>query len=493
MRIFFASFIILLHLTIPNLFLSSSPANIFSATVKASNGYPLTVTNQVVKDGITTADVIGPAASTGIWFLFTNTICNSSTGKGVRNVHLYRPGYVPDQNGKYPVYTTEFLKAIEPVSTLRYMDMLATNGQDQGSFVENGTTKWFSKTQKDWDDRKLTTDSSQAGATRGFAGVAWEYIVELANLTHKDLWVNVPINATDDYITNLAAMLRDQVDINLNIYVEYSNEVWNWQFSQAQSNLYYANNDPKLTIYGQSAYVVRYAERTAHISNLFKDAFGAYAMNDRVRCVLAWQQNDGGSFDSMLKKFTDTYPEYGNPSDLFYALAVAPYMLEPLPADCTSIAAVQDNILKDSNSKTDDKLNLVATANRWNIPGGVMAYEGGPHHQGQVDTNLSIRVAAHRDANMKNIVVNDIQNNWWSLGCKGFMYFGLSSSYGKYGCWGATESYDNFDAPKYQALLQLSQTPLSDIHVITNPGGLVRNSGFEYDLKTGISAMLPMY
>ncbi|MEI6132886.1 MAG: hypothetical protein WCQ41_08710 [Bacillota bacterium] len=454
-----------------------------TATVTGANGYSLTITNQVVKDGITTADVLVPITSTGIWFLFTNTSCNSSTGKGVRNVHLYRPGYVPDQYGKYPTYTTEFLKAIEPFSTLRYMDILATNGQDQGSFVENGKTYFFSKTQKDWADRKLPTDSSQAGKIRGFSGVAWEYIVELANLTHKDLWINVPVNATDDYITNLAAMLRDQVDINLNIYVEYSNEVWNWQFSQAQSNLYYANNDPKLTVYGQSAYGVRFVERTAHISNLFKDAFGEYAMNDRVRCVLAWQQNDGGTFDGMLKKFTDTYPEYGNPSDLFYAFATAPYMLEPLPDNCTSIAAVQDNILKDSNSKTDDKLNLVATAKRWNIPGGVMAYEGGPHHQGQVDTNLSIRVAAHREANMKNIVLNDIQNNWWNLGCKDFMYFSLSSVYGKYGCWGATESYDNFDAPKYQALLQLSQTPLSDIHVITNPGGLVRNNGFEYDYK----------
>jgi len=57
-----------------------------TATVTGANGYSLTITNQVVKDGITTADVLVPITSTGIWFLFTNTSCNSSTGKGVRNV-----------------------------------------------------------------------------------------------------------------------------------------------------------------------------------------------------------------------------------------------------------------------------------------------------------------------------------------------------------------------------------------------------------------------
>ena len=452
-----------------------------TATIPNSNA-KFTVTNKIVTDGVTTADVnILPGADSVIMY-FNNTTCNSTTGKGVRNVQLIKPGYLPDQNGKYQTFTNEFLKVIEPFSTLRMMDVLNTNYQNSGSFVENGATQWFSKIQKTWEDRRRPTDSTQASNVRGFGGISWEYIVELANLTKKDIWINIPINATDDYITGVAQLLNSTLDSSVNVYVEYSNEVWNWGFSQAQSNLYYANNDPKLTKYGQAAFIIRYAERSAHIALMFKDVFGANAMNNRIRCVLAWQQNNGGSFDDMLNRLKDTYPELGNPSDLFYAFSVAPYFCEPLTANCTSVTAIQDEMIKDSDSKRYDKMDLVATANKWKMKGGVWAYEGGPHHQGQRDVNLSTRIAANRDAKMKDIVVHDIQDNWWELGCKGFMYFNLSSTYGIWGCWGAVESYDNLNAPKYQALLQLSQTPLSDIVIYTPPGGLIKNEGFEEDL-----------
>src|SRR5215212_6954659 len=73
----------------------------------------------------------------------------------------------------------------------------------------------------------------------------------LANETGKDLYITLPVGATNEYIRNLANLIRygsDGLDPytepgadpvypglnpNLRVYVEWGNEFWNWAFSQA--------------------------------------------------------------------------------------------------------------------------------------------------------------------------------------------------------------------------------------------------------------------
>ena len=51
------------------------------------------------------------------------------------------------------------------------------------------------------------------------------------------MWVNVPLMVDDDYITKFATLLKEQLDPSLVVYVEYSNEIWNYGFSQFSWNL----------------------------------------------------------------------------------------------------------------------------------------------------------------------------------------------------------------------------------------------------------------
>ncbi|MBK7336081.1 MAG: hypothetical protein IPJ00_07880 [Saprospirales bacterium] len=69
-------------------------------------------------------------------------------------------------------------------------------------------------------------------------GACWEHVIDLANRTQTDAWVNVPISASTDYVMQLATMLKNGLDPDLNIYVENSNEVWNTApgFEQSQYN-----------------------------------------------------------------------------------------------------------------------------------------------------------------------------------------------------------------------------------------------------------------
>lgn len=122
---------------------------------------------------------------------------------------------------------------------IRFMDWGATNASPV----------------QDWDDRRLPTHAFGVGVlnTRapaaGFGGdrltgVPYEHMVALANATQKDLWINVPHLATDDFVTKLAQLIRygsdgtdpytspqahpvwAPLDGNRRVFVEYSNEIW---------------------------------------------------------------------------------------------------------------------------------------------------------------------------------------------------------------------------------------------------------------------------
>ncbi|MDX2111637.1 MAG: thrombospondin type 3 repeat-containing protein [Verrucomicrobiota bacterium] len=119
--------------------------------------------------------------------------------------------------------------------------------------------------QQDWSDRRLPVHRSQHGLlntrapANGFTGnrptgICWEYMISLANTLNRDVWLCVPHLATDDYVTNLANLVRYGSDgvnpytsaqaspvfaplnPNLRVYVEYSNEIWSSGNSFPQGN-----------------------------------------------------------------------------------------------------------------------------------------------------------------------------------------------------------------------------------------------------------------
>jgi len=126
-----------------------------------------------------------------------------------------------------------------PFGHLRMMDLGETNQSPQ----------------QDWSDRrlpshrtmhgKLNPRSPGPGVTGNRAtGMAWELMVDLANTLDRDLWICVPHLATDDYVQNLARLVRFGSDgenpytgpqthpvhpplaPHLRLWVEYSNEIW---------------------------------------------------------------------------------------------------------------------------------------------------------------------------------------------------------------------------------------------------------------------------
>ena len=122
---------------------------------------------------------------------------------------------------------------------------------------------------------------------------SYEAMIELCNQLDCDLWVTVPHLATDEYLANLAHLIRTGVDKatgeqtteplkeDLKVWVEYSNEVWNWQFKQtkwADQNLPGDKLDDK------------YAKKSVEVFRVFEKEFGG---TDRLVRVLATQTGYG--------------------------------------------------------------------------------------------------------------------------------------------------------------------------------------------------------
>ena len=134
-------------------------------------------------------------------------------------------------------------------SFIRFMDLGATNASPQ----------------QDWSDRRVPShifmngiikerEPSEGSDPHRETGMAFEHMVALCNATGRNMWINIPHLATDDYIENLAKLIRfgsdgvnpyDEPNANpvfpplngdLKVYIEFSNEIWSGGFAFPQGN-----------------------------------------------------------------------------------------------------------------------------------------------------------------------------------------------------------------------------------------------------------------
>ena len=390
------------------------------------------------------------------------TLTFKSTGGKVKNVRLLQPGYALSSTATFTTKYLNLLKTVGP-SVLRFMDWTKANGDPEVN----------------WSDRPKTTDATQAkaivaGDLQPLKGIAWEYCVQLANALGKSVWINVPAMATDDYVKQLATLFREKLNPGLNVYVEYSNEVWNSGFSQSSynktqavnevfnnssSNLNYdkkpvdkskpGGSNPQANTWGDR----RFARRTQQISQLFKQVYVAGGkgnpLNSKVRVILGGQVavlSRFGNELAYLKKF------YGDPSANLYGIGVAPYFNAGSVA--TQAGATKAQILAALNKSVDNYVNgsVLSTAFQKAKAYGIklVGYEGGPDTYGA--QNVAAKRAAQLDPQMTTILVKYL-NNWYAKGGDLFNFYtvGARSFNSPFGAWSITEDLDVLNSAKIKA------------------------------------------
>jgi hypothetical protein len=368
----------------------------------------------------------------------------NNTGTGIKNLKVIRPGY--DANAA-PLFTKAFLDHIARFKTVRLMDWLRTNN--------NTVTSWATRT---------TPDNTHFASP---SGVPWEHIVALANQANKDIWINIPLRADDDYVAQLAKLLKSSLNPTNKIYIEYSNELWNYSFSQFGTNRDLANNEvvanPASTLaYDHTSDTTliafrRIARRGKEISDIFRSVYGDSAMMNTVRPVLAGQIVQP-YITTVGLQFIDAV--YGPPSNYFYAVAGAPYL--NLDTQQTTDGLSTDQVLQALGSSlasmpvTDSFESNLAASSWYGLH--FIAYEGGFDTFGA--GSLAAKKAASLDPRLLDLCTNYL-TSWYASGGGLFMWFtaGAGNWDTQYGTWELTTDLARTDTPKLKCMDSVLAAP----------------------------------
>jgi hypothetical protein len=391
-----------------------------------------------VQNNITYFDVEipGPPSSNhGIVVLtFTNTTRSPKgpTNKGITNLKIIRPDY---ELNTPKIFTDEYINLCKTANFSCYRFYNLQN-------IWDGEPTYPERTS--WEKRKTPQDASQRPMTNLNGkrdGWSWEYIIELANLLNKDIWINIHISCDSLYVSNLARMLMENLNEGINIYIENSNEVWSP--TQATHGPY---NAAEAKHYGIS-FDQNYARRTVELSDWFLKIFGSDALNNRIRVILAGQQSYIGRTDNHLNYIMKNF---GEPKEIIYSTSTTCYFGSSNPNGTPD--EINDGMIDEINKQISDtksyqyRLNHINKAREWGLTGECTSYEGGPHlPAGGGTTNLDNQILSHRTKKMGDIIKLNYLEGWKNLGGGLAMYFTLNSAYNRYGCWGLTDDYTKPD------------------------------------------------
>lgn len=389
--------------------------------------------------GVVTADLVVPDSGEQIMLSFRNT------QGGIRRLSVLRPGVAAGQR-----FTPAFLAHNGRFSTLRFMDWNLVNNSVVGSWSQRTTLQ-----HANW---------------RAGTGVPYEVCIDLCNALRSDMWVCVPARADDDFVRQLARLIRDRLSPSLRVYVEYSNEVWNWQFEQATWNLDRALAEAAagadIAFDGATdANVLRWrriARESVRVGRLFVQEFGAGSMGARVRPVLAGQIAWSRQFIEGIRYIERVQ---GRPRDLIFALAGAPYYnvgeldarTDLTPSRVLEALAASEQAIADTT-----QYEVLAALTAWYGLSPFVAYEGGPDTYG--GNNVLAKAQAHRDPRIRPLMTRAIRR-WFASGGGLYNHYasGADDWETSFGAWSLVERMQDVAAPKLLAMDDAARPPFPEV------------------------------
>jgi hypothetical protein len=233
------------------------------------------------------------------------TLTATDTADPIRNITVVKQAH-ESALAAGAIFNPDWLNRIRGTRAVRFMDWMATNNSVL-SALEN---------------RPKPGDFSYA-----VNGVPIEVMLALANELRADPWFTLPHLADDALVRAYAVAVRDGLAPGLRAHIEYSNEVWNWQFDQAR----WADEQCRARWQAQDCWVQFYALRAAEVAQIWADVFGDQAKERLVR-VIATQTGWLGLEDQILSAPLVTAEGRSAASDSFDAYAVTGYFAASLGA-----------------------------------------------------------------------------------------------------------------------------------------------------------------
>lgn len=408
-------------------------------------------------------------------------IRRSVRGNHVRNMRLLA---LEDEGADLTAspFRTEFLDFCKPFHCLRFMDWLATNNSINREWGRRKRRSFYTQTGSSGDIDGFFGSGLPAGSDRFASGVAVELCIEAANQTGCDAWLCVPHRADDDYIREMAKLTKEKLDPRLKVYVEFSNEIWNWMFMQAQWMLRsQVAAEGVAAVRGRApwkdgrvpeAFVNQVAPRGEGVDHpertgaLFRRCFriweDVFTGADRQRLVrvctvqggwpdtarrtLRWCVENGGC-DAVSPA------GYVGPDDEIYQ------RWEAAGANLTAEQVVADMMAR-LEGELRNYQEIAVAARQAGV--AYVVYEGGQHIQPKNQAELPYNPAlgaAQRHPKMYDLYLELLRRHQDELGCTLFAAFSSVGRQGeRWGSWGHLEHYgqDPAEMPKMRALLDFN-------------------------------------
>jgi hypothetical protein len=227
------------------------------------------------------------------------TIEETDAGDPIRDIRVVRQDRLTALDAG-AIFNPDWLARIRGVRMIRFMDWMATNDSTLARLA----------------DRPKPDDYTWARN-----GVPVEVMVALANELRADPWFTLPHLAEDEFARHYATVVSETLAPGLRAYVELSNEVWNWQFAQAE----WAERQGQAFWGREAAWVQFYALRAAEVMAIWSEVFGDPG-RDRLVRVVGTQTSIEGMDRTILTAPLVTQEGMPAPHQSFDALAVTGYV-----------------------------------------------------------------------------------------------------------------------------------------------------------------------
>lgn len=268
-------------------------------------------------------------------------------------------------NSVEDLWRPEFLDDIAIYRVIRWMDQVPTN--------HSGVRNWSQRVSKT--ENHYETDGG---------AVAYEWQIDLCNRVGADYWITVPHRTVETYETNpeqnywseLAALVREQLDPSLKVYVEYSNETWNSGFGQGT---YAASRGTEMG-FNDDPYTARFFYQVYAATRLHKVFLDEFAgEHDRLRLVVSGQAASAWGTRSIVMALQNR--TFGGPDERLNPFNLRPHHLALASYIQTSHAAAA-SIRQDWADALDEEVFDLERHLELMRGSGLrlVAYEGGQHY-----------------------------------------------------------------------------------------------------------------
>ena len=393
-------------------------------------------------------------------------IKQSDPDNPIRNIRVVKEEHL-DAFNSGATFNPDWLARLGTPPVLRFMDWMDTNN--------SGISK-------------IEHLPRVADFTYGWRGVPLPTIISLSNQLDADPWITLPHLADDELVAHFANTVFASLEPERTVYVEYSNEVWNFLFEQARWAQRQA--DTRWNASGD-AWVQYYALRAAQVMSIWTEVFGDSAP-DRLKRVVSVHTGWPGLEEAMLKGSFVSRELGEAPSNFFDAYAVTGYLgfdledwdrvNELLEADekkadglgreqGLSRVALREFIRKNRFTGIHDEVAQIIrdgsmkslSTELWphharaakSAGLDLVMYEGGTHAaptgEGLNDERLIAYLEAFNYSDEMGALYTDLLAAWNELTDQPFNAFVDVAAPSKWGSWGALRHL-NDDNPRWRAL-----------------------------------------